>query len=179
MGRENQLVGAFGERAVEAELLRRRWLTSNVNSGIKNAADYDIFALKGKRTVHLRIKTCGPRWNAFQFGGFRPGWDISARGFSKTDYTILVRMGEDREGDAFYVIPTAEVRKRISISRADYLNKRKRDGGKRKDLGHWSLLLNEARNGEDRSDHGFARKWKRYLNAWASLEGRREARPCN
>lgn len=63
-----QLVGAYGERVVEAELLRRGWLASNVNASIKNAADFDVFAMKGSRIVQLRVKTCGPGMNAFQFG---------------------------------------------------------------------------------------------------------------
>jgi hypothetical protein len=38
----NQAVGAFGERAVEAELLRHGWIPANVNATVKNAADFDI-----------------------------------------------------------------------------------------------------------------------------------------
>jgi hypothetical protein len=41
-----QLVGAFGERAVEAELLRRGWLTANINASIRNVKDFDLFAVK-------------------------------------------------------------------------------------------------------------------------------------
>jgi hypothetical protein len=33
-----QSVGAFGERAVEVELLRRGWIPANVNATVKNAA---------------------------------------------------------------------------------------------------------------------------------------------
>lgn len=165
----NQLIGAFGEKVVEAELLRRGWLTSNVNHSVKNAADYDIFAMKNRRTVHLRIKTCSYRWDAFQFSGFKSGEDIRTRGFSSTDFTILVRMGKDRASDAFYVVPTVEVRRRLRISRRAYLSIKKKIGGSRKDLGHWSLLLKEARN-EDTPHHGFARKWKAYLDAWRLLD---------
>src|SRR6266571_1719815 len=103
MGKENQLVGAFGEKAVEAELLRRGWLTSNVNASIKNAADYDIFAKKGERRIELRIKTCGAGFKSFQFGGFRPGQEITVSGILDSDYTILVQMSSSRKDDSFYV----------------------------------------------------------------------------
>ena len=42
----HQAVGAYGEKVVEGELLRRGWITSNVNASIKNAVDFDLFALK-------------------------------------------------------------------------------------------------------------------------------------
>ena len=62
-----QAVGAYGEKSVEAELLRRGWIAANVNASIKNAADFDIFALKKHRAVQIRVKTCGPGMNEFQF----------------------------------------------------------------------------------------------------------------
>src|SRR5262245_31760888 len=46
-----QLVGAFGERAVEAELLRRCWVTANINASIRNVKDFDLFAVKKKRPI--------------------------------------------------------------------------------------------------------------------------------
>jgi hypothetical protein len=169
VGRENQLVGAFGEKAVEAELLRRGWLTSNVNASIRNAADYDIIAVTDTRTVHLRIKTCGPGWNAFQFGGFRAGEEIVFDDISESDYTILVQMGKSRSEDAFYVIPTKILRKQISLWRRAYLGQNKKDGEQRKDLGHWTLHLSDLRSGDARPSHGFARIWQPYLDSWASL----------
>ena len=36
-----QAVGAYGEKMVEAELLRRGWLPANVNATVKNAAEFD------------------------------------------------------------------------------------------------------------------------------------------
>jgi len=170
MGRENQLVGAFGERAVETELLRREWLTSNVNASIRNAADYDMFAKKGSQTVHLRVKACGEKYNEFQFGGFRPGQDISFKDIDDSDFTILVKMGSNRADDIFYVVPTKLLRKQISESRRAYLAQSRRDGKPRKDTGHWTLHLGDLRSGEDRPSHGFRRKWARYSDNWKSLE---------
>src|SRR5207237_3237333 len=39
-----QMVGAYGEKVVEAQLLRRGWIPSNVNASVKNAARFDIVA---------------------------------------------------------------------------------------------------------------------------------------
>jgi hypothetical protein len=39
-----QAVGAYGERMVEAALLRLGWIPSNVNASVKNAARFDIVA---------------------------------------------------------------------------------------------------------------------------------------
>ena len=75
-----QLVGAFGEKAVEAELLRRGWIPANVNATVKNAAGFDIYAVKQNRTVHLRVKACGPKMKEFQFGGFVPNQPVPVAG---------------------------------------------------------------------------------------------------
>lgn len=66
-GRTNgQLVGAFGERAVEAELLRRGWVTANINASIRNVKDIDLFAEKNNRSLRIRVKTCS-RKEAVQY----------------------------------------------------------------------------------------------------------------
>lgn len=168
-----QTVGAYGEKVVEAELLRRGWVPSNVNASIKNAAEFDIFALKQGRLVCIRVKTCGADMNAFQFGGFRPGLEIASDRLADSDFTILVRMGATRQEDLFYVIPTHVVRRTIGASRSAYLKQEKRAGGQRKDTGHWTLHLADLRSGEDRPSHGFARKWAVYCNNWDILEVRK------
>ena len=165
-----QAVGAFGEKAAEAELLRHGWIPSNVNATVKNAADFDIYALKGTCTMHLRVKTCGPGQNAFQFGGFKPGEEITFDNLRKSDFTILVRMDDDRQKDEFYILPTRVVRQQLKKYRRSYLSTRKRDGQKRKDTGHWTLHLAEMRSGEGRDNYSFAKKWAKYRDAWCSLE---------
>ena len=87
----HQAVGAFGERAVEAELLRRGWIPANVNATVKNAADFDIYVVKQGHTVHLRVRACGPDSRAFQFGGFDPSKQVNVGKFSDTDFTVLVK----------------------------------------------------------------------------------------
>ena len=166
----SQAVGAYGEKVVEAELLRRGWVSSNVNASIKNAADFDIFAVKNRRAVYLRVKTCGPDMNAFQFG-FRPNQKILDADIDSADFTILVSMGTARQDDQFYVLPTRTVRETIDTYKQAYLKQTKRDGGNRKDTGHWTLHLPDLRSNEDRPNYGWARKWSTYRDKWESLEG--------
>jgi hypothetical protein len=169
MSLDSQLVGAFGEKAAEAELLRRGWRTANFNTSIKNAAEHDLVAVKDSRTVHLRVKTCGPSQEAFQFSS-RPGEGLKTAEIGDNDYTILMRMGSVRTDDEFYVIPTRTLREQINAHRQSYLAQSRRDGNPRQDLGHWTLRLQGKRGGENGDNYGFAKKWEIYHDAWSSLE---------
>ena len=166
----HQAVGAFGERAVEAELLRNGWIPANVNATVKNAADFDIYALKGTCTVHLRVKTCGPDIAGLQFGGLPVGSVVSSDGIAGSDFTILVRMSTRRSDDQFYVVPTAVVRKEIAARQKDYLKQPRRDGKSRKDTGHWLLRWRERKNEKEEGGWGIAKKWAQYLENWPLLE---------
>src|ERR1700730_2250284 len=137
MSLDTQIVGAFGEKAVEAELLRRGWRTANYNTSIKNAAHYDLIAWKDNRTVQLRVKTCGPGWNAFQFSS-RPGEALPVD-LPETDYTILTRMGDARGNDCFWIMPTRALREQINVHRRNFLDNPGQDVSARQDLGHWTL----------------------------------------
>jgi hypothetical protein len=160
-----QAVGAYGEKVVEAELLRCGWLPSNVNASVKNAADYDILAHRsGKPVVRLRVKTCGPGIDAFQF--------VTPRGeVEGLDFTILVRMGKDRAADEFYVLPTSILRKEIAARETDYMKQLKKDGSVRKNTGHWTLRLRSRQDGRAEGGYGLAEKWREYLDGWPLLEG--------
>ena len=168
---KHQAVGAFGERAVEAELLRHGWTPANVNATVKNAANFDIFAVKDNRTVHIRAKTCGPGVAAFQFNGFTPNHPVSSRGIGAQDFTILVCMGAQRADDQFYVVPTVVVRKEIKKRQSDYTKTLRRDGRKRKDTGHWALRLGGRKNGRKEGGWGLAEKWHEYCGDWSRLDG--------
>jgi hypothetical protein len=122
-----QAAGAFGEKAVEAELLRHNWIPSNVNQTIKNAADFDVFALKGSRRVEIRVKTCRPGMPALLYGGFAPGKPITASDIEDSDFTIVVRMGKRRQDDRFYVVPTKVVWKEISKRQSEHAERRARE----------------------------------------------------
>jgi hypothetical protein len=84
-----QAAGAFGEKAVEAELLRHNWIPANVNQTVKNAAKFDIYAVKGDRSVQVRVKTCRPGMPAFPMGGFAPGNPITTNDITDSDFTII------------------------------------------------------------------------------------------
>lgn len=163
--RAKQLVGAYGEKVVEAHLLRRGWLASNVNASIKNAADFDIFALKEKRTIQVRVKSCGPGIRAFQFG-FRSAAAIAGE-FGESDFTVLISMGRTLAEDECFVVPTAEVRAAIIAHKQFYLAQLRKDGAPRKDTGHWSLHLSGP---AARPNQGWAEKWAKYRDGWEQLE---------
>ena len=166
---KHQLVGAFGERAVEAELLRHGWLAVNVNSSVKNAADFDIFALKNNRTIQVRVKTCGDDVEGFQFT-FKPGQSIPQTGIADSDFTVLVRMGKSRASDNFYVLPTIEVRKEIAARQRDYLAPLTKKGMPRKDNGHWTLRFAGRKDGRQEGGYGIQERWQKYLDAWILLD---------
>lgn len=166
-----QAVGAYGEKVVEAELLRHCWTPANVNATIKNAADYDVFALKGNRSVAIRVKTCGPELKEFTFNA-EPGQAIITEGFGDSDFTVCVSMGASRRDDEFYIVPTAEVRKALAAHKQNYMNTPRRDGGVHVDNGQWLLRLKARQDGTDNPGYGFETKWANYKDNWALLEAK-------
>jgi hypothetical protein len=160
----SRAVGAYGERVVEAELLREGWIPAN----IRNAADFDIYAKKGDRQIHIRVKTCGPSLRQFQYG-FRVGEPVPTAGLSDLDFSVLVSMGEVRSTDELYVLTTRVVRQALDNHRTFYLSQTKRDGSQRKDNGHWALRL--FRGGSDDPGYDLGQRWQNYKNNWALLDG--------
>src|SRR2546421_605517 len=102
-----QLVSAFGERAVEAELLRHGWVTANINASIRNIKDFDLFAGKPARSLQIRVKTCSLNEDV-QYGT-RKNQEIMTDDIRETDFTVVVRMGAARNQDRFYVVPSQAV----------------------------------------------------------------------
>jgi hypothetical protein len=160
-----QAAGAFGEKAVEAELLRRNWMPANVNATVKNAADVDIYAFKRNRSVKIRVKTCRPNMSAVLFGSFHPDQLIPIHGIEATDFTVIVRMHDQRGKDEFYVVPTIVVRKLIRARQAYF----RRRGAK--DIGMFRLRFPDRKDGAKEPGAGIGRKWKPYLDAWKLLDG--------
>lgn len=161
-GNYDQVVGAYGEKLVEAELLANGWLPANVNATISTAANFDIFAQKGDQVVPIQVKCCGPEQEGFSFPRFPPTREPGAG-----EFTILVKMGKRRETDLIFVIPTRELYKDIMAFR---------EASRRvgiKDIGMWTLRLHQPRkNVKDhrRYGYGFARKWGKWLNNWKQLD---------
>jgi len=160
-----QAAGAFGEKAVEAELLRHNWIPANVNQTIKNAAKFEIYAVKGDRSVQIRVKTCRPGMTAFLYGGFRPGIAITTADITHSDFTIIVRMGRRREDDRFYVVPTTVAWKEIGKRQREH---REKDV---KDIGMWRLSFSDRKDGREEAGAGIERKWGQYQGAWDLLDG--------
>jgi hypothetical protein len=164
-----QAVGAYGERMVEAALLRRGWIPSNVNASVKNAAPFDIVAQRPKgQLVPIRVKTCGPEQEAFQFG-FKPG-PVPLDDLRPIDFTVLVAMGESATADRFFVVPTRVVREALEAGRDAFYKRLRRDGQPRVETGLITLWLRPLRKDDERDrQHDFARKWERYLGGWGLL----------
>jgi hypothetical protein len=161
-----QATGAFGEKAVEAELLRHNWMPANVNQTVKNAAEVDIYARKGNRLVQVRVKTCRPGMAAFLMGGFAPGKPITTSDIVTSDFTIIVRMGKQRQDDRFYILPTAVVWKEIAQRQLEH-----QERGTSREIGMWRLSFSDHKDRQERGGIGIERKWKQYEDAWELLDG--------
>lgn len=118
-------------------------------------------------TINVRVKTCGVGVNGFAFN-FETGSEIKASGLGKNDFTILVAMGEAHSGDNFYVVPTKIVQAHLAKHRGKYLITPNRDRSPRKDTGRGDLRLAAQRFNPLGS--GFAKKWKKYLDSWNTLD---------
>jgi len=164
-----QTVGAYGEKAVEAELLRRGWIPSNVNASVKNAAEFDVIAQKASRVALLRVKTSGPGQRAFQFS-IKPGKKFDAVRCRDNDVTIFVSMGITRQQDEFYVVPTGRVRQSLNDHIDEYLSHKTGKGEPRKDTGQWTLHLDPLKRGPDRHSRGYKNKWSLCRDGWALLD---------
>lgn len=155
-------VGAFGERAVEAELLRNGWSPANFNDTARNAKDYDVVAQKNGKVVLVRIKTCSGQ-KSFQFRDF-------VDRLPPNDFTILVEMGERRELDRFFIVPTSDIRKEVSQRKKKVLAQPTRDGRTRKNIGMCVLHLKARKDGRKVPGWDIATKFGDYLDTWTILE---------
>jgi hypothetical protein len=160
-----QAAGAFGEKAVEAELLRHNWIPANVNATVKNAAKFDIYALKGNRSVQIQVKTCRPDMPAFLCSGFQPGKPITSETVGPSDFTIVVRMGNQHGADRFYVLPTTVAYKEIGKRQSEHAEKGVKDIGMRR------LSFAPRKDGEEVAGSGIENKWAEYLDRWDLLDG--------
>ena len=160
-----QAAGAFGEKAVEAELLRLNWIPANVNATVKNAAKFDIYAVKGTRSVQIQVKTCRPGMPAFVCGGFQPGKPITPTDRGETDFTIIVRMGNQHGDDRFYVVPTAVAFQEIGKRQSEHAERGV------KDIGMWRMSFAPRKDGKEEAGADIESKWGRFLGRWDLLDG--------
>jgi hypothetical protein len=156
-------VGAYGEKMVEAALLRRGWIPSNVNDSVKNAANFDIVAQgPQQQLVPIRVKTCRPRLNAFRFG-YDTMQPIPTHDLRPVDFTVLVAMGKEMAADRFYVVPTQEVREALESGRVEFLKRKRKDGQPLSTNVALRLCLDAMASGVDLDGrYDFARKWEHF-----------------
>jgi hypothetical protein len=152
-----QAIGAYGEKVVEAELLRHGWMPANVNKTVPNAEAFDILAHKGRTILKLRVKACGPKTVGFVFPPFE-----AERVIDDNDFTVLVRMAEEREDDEIFILPTKDLQEDIGVYAKPALAR----GLKNK---RWTLQFADHAKGE-RPNFGFAQKWAKYRGNWQVLE---------
>jgi hypothetical protein len=84
------------------------------------------------------VKTSGPKQGGFQFK-LRPGSKAVLKGIRSNDFTALVSMGNERDEDRFFIVPTRVVRKSLNSHMDEYLSMMTREGQPRKDTGQWTL----------------------------------------
>jgi Holliday junction resolvase-like predicted endonuclease len=149
-----QKIGAHGEKVVEAELLRHGWMPANINNTVRNAAVFDLTAHKGDRIVPIRVKTSGQHRDAFSLP-YRLQETIH-----KTEFTVLVKIGDTRKNDIVFVMPTSRLR-----SDLDQFHRQNEINGV-KFIGMLTLHLKGDPNKVNR---GFLEKWKEFIEAWGGL----------
>jgi hypothetical protein len=153
-----QAVGAYGEKIVEAELLRHGWIPANANKTVPNAAVFDIFAYRGKSLAAIRVRACGPTQNEFVFRKFDPD-----ETFATHDFTVLVKMGANRKDDEIYVIPTSCLHRDVERYRQQGTEAGMKDV-------RWTLYLDDHPSDKLQCRRGFRKKWAAYRDHWTQLE---------
>jgi hypothetical protein len=174
--------GRFGEHAVQAELERQGWSTCNLNKDHPNAPAYDILAWKEEladndqpRTlprnhIYVRVKTSRPLRSSdrrtFVFNIEKKDEPPSADGIEPNDFTVLVGMGEGRNDDEFWVLPTDTLRKEMRDKWVYFFGKPTRQGTEKVKAGMLTLYFYPAPKGENRPGYDLAKKWECYHDNW-------------
>ena len=73
-------------------------------------------------------------------------------GIATSDFTVVVRMGKQREEDRFYIVPTIVAWGEISKRQTEH----KQRG--RKDMGMWRLSFKERKDGREAARTGIEKK---------------------
>ena len=180
---DSKTAGRFGEHLVQAELERRGWSTCNLNADHPNAPGYDILAWKeesndndqsrtlSRNQIYVRVKTSRPldRPNRrhFVFNVEKKGKPPSVDGIEPNDFTVLVGMGQERNADEFYIVPTRILRKEMYDRWQYYYGESTKKGAKKIESGMLNLYFHPAPKGENRRPgYDLANKWMRYRNNW-------------
>jgi hypothetical protein len=86
---------------------------------------------------------------------------------SRPAILVVVRMGEQRENDQFYVVPTTVAWK--EIAKRQLAHKKKKSGVK--EIGMWRLSFSDRKDGREEAGRGIEKKWRPYEGAWKLLDG--------
>lgn len=166
---DTQRVGRMGEIAVELALLARGWMVGNFNATTRNSAGWDLFAVRGERSIKIRVKTKRPgvtdfRWSAKKDGTILAGLNHS----DDSDFVTAVSFRSlSTYGDfEVYVVPAAIVEKTLAENHAAYIAEPGRGGRSRKDSNQRNLVLDDR---IDQIGHGYKVKWAEYRDAWDLL----------
>jgi hypothetical protein len=159
-----QRIGRMGELVVELNLLSRGWHVGNFNATTANSAGWDLFAIRGKRSLRIRVKAKRPgvvafRWSANREGVVFAGLDLAAG----DDLVAAVSFSRKGPPD-IYLLPTVVVERELAVNHAAWVSGPKRGGGVRKDTAMRHLYL-DARPDLGPA-HGYLSTWAGYRNAW-------------
>ena len=158
---ETQVVGRLGELLVEQVLITRGWLVANFNASIRNAAIYDLCAVREQTVITVRVKARRADVSAFR-------WSVKKNGviFSNIrksgDFVIAVSTGDAPE---FYVLPTHVVNRALKRNYRHY----RKDRPRTKD---WSARIIWLSGSPKARSRGYAQRWRKYWNNWSLLKQR-------
>jgi hypothetical protein len=162
-----QMVGRLGEIAVERELLRRGWTVGNFNATVANTAAYDLFAVKGKRRVCLRVKAASGRMVQYTVKGHGSAFN-SLMSNDDGDF-VVIALFKDENNPEFYIMPTQVMDDAMRKIYTLWLKSPKKGGLPRKNTSHRALDF----TGEQTKSipyRGLQKVWASYLSNWSILE---------
>ena len=165
-----QELARLAELAVEQELTKKGWLVGNFNASIKNAAVYDVFAVKEQFKTTIRVK--GVRLDKNNEGNLLYAVKKSGEVFlnlykkDKTDISVIVLI---KDGDPvnYYIVPTYIIDNEIKTLHKKWMKTPKKDGKPHKDSTLRQIRFNDK---VDKISGGYKIKWEKYLNNWELLK---------
>lgn len=165
---QTQITGRMGELIVELELLKRGWWAANLNAATSNFIGYDLFAAKGGKSVKIRIKAKRSgelmfRWSAKTSDLILPNLNAN----DQNDFVAAVSFDDTPKGYQIYIIPSVEVEMELKRNHSIWLSGKKSNGEDRKDSSNRIIYMDENFSSVS---HGYAEKWRQYLEAWERLE---------
>lgn len=167
-----QELSRLAELAVEAELTKRGWLVGNFNASIKNAAVYDLFAVKNNFKTTLRVK--GVRLDKNLVGNLLYAVKKNGEVFlnlhkkNQSDLSVIVGL-KDGDPENYYIVPTYIIDKELKNNHKLWLKTPKKDGTPHKDSNLRQIRFDDK---TDRISGGHKITWAKYKNNWKMLENK-------